>query len=938
MTVFLDVDDNSINAGDTVTWSLDQDVVSDPETDSIWMVDADNDAGIYAVPDWSGEQHYEWTEQFPGGGEYGRYILAFTSGGTAVEGSEGVTIHVAEQPPSEPPGEPPGGGGTPPGGGGTPPGGGGNPPPATPPPTTGIPAVDAILADISARLQQVADFVGGIAQQISDGLAAAIEGLVPSTLEVLAGTNTALAAFIGSFNQNLIKAPDYWALLTAQLRGAFEATDEPHVAFLRDVVVPAADEWLLRGGDDYAAVISDWLQQQSNDSSITDAIGALSGRLGQISSSGGWLAGTVTVALVQSILSGAVARAYINGIEQNSLREIQNTKLTPAEAASAVVQGAMDASAGQDEATYSGIDGDRFAALVAITGSPPGPQELFDLWNRGVISEDQVNLGLLQSRLKPEWVDAIKNLRVSQVSPSDLVRFLVREVFSESRGQLQLDADYPGQSADDEFLKIGISPELARNYWAAHWQLPSLTEAFEMFHRSIIGDSELDALMKAQDYSPAWRDSLKLLSFNPLTRVDIRRMHKSGVLTDDDLVAAYLNIGYSPQDADRMKTFTIALNTQEVNHNKLDVTSGMRQHLIGAYQNGVLAREEAGGALGDLGYDQPHIDALLTEADYTITASRFNKVRASVGRLFIGGEWTEDHARASLSDWGATPGEIEFLISDWNIDREFKQLSAEHIKQRDLTKAEIEEAFRDEILSETDATGMLVHLGYDDSEVETLLNLQRFRLIKARMADGIAAIHDDFLAHNIERSGASNALDAIGVNTNRRDSLLGKWTRERDGRQAHLSLATLEEMVRREIITDDEVSSELTAQHYNDTQISRLLRLWGSREQERKDKIESDIAAHIRHLSTQDVVREYKASVLDRDTAARDLAELKYEQDSIDALLTLTPRDLSAQQISSALKAGVIDRGLARDRLRNLGYTDGDAKILLDTAQGVHNA
>ncbi|GAJ20203.1 unnamed protein product, partial [marine sediment metagenome] len=61
-----------------------------------------------------------------------------------------------------------------------------------------------------------------------------------------------------------------------------------------------------------------------------------------------------------------------------------------------------------------------------------------------------------------------------------------REVFEpELREKYQLDKFLP-----PEFLewaaKVGITGEVAKNYWASHWVLPSLTAIQELWRKKIL--------------------------------------------------------------------------------------------------------------------------------------------------------------------------------------------------------------------------------------------------------------------------------------------------------------------------------------------------------------------------------------------------------------------------------------------------------------------
>ena len=116
-------------------------------------------------------------------------------------------------------------------------------------------------------------------------------------------------------------------------------------------------------------------------------------------------------------------------------------------------------------------------------------------------------------------------------TPADLIRFAVREVYSDATAKrFGLFEGIPPKFLE-ESSKVGLSEDSAKLFWAAHWELPSLSQGYEMFHRRIIDRDTLLQLMTAQDVMPFWRDKLMQKSYHPLTRVDVRRMYGFGVLS-----------------------------------------------------------------------------------------------------------------------------------------------------------------------------------------------------------------------------------------------------------------------------------------------------------------------------------------------------------------------------------------------------------------------
>jgi hypothetical protein len=186
-----------------------------------------------------------------------------------------------------------------------------------------------------------------------------------------------------------------------------------------------------------------------------------------------------------------------------------NIPVPPEALAGLVARGLLDVDVAQKEALKSGIDTTPFAQLVTGALHAPETAEMLDLWRRGVVGEGDVEEAFHENGIRARWRGPLKALRHYLVPPSDLVRMGVREVFNPAlRAELDLDAEYPGgitEPAD----QVGISEANMRNYWAAHWELPSYTQGAQMLFRGKIGPQKFRDLLKALDYSPTWRGPLE---------------------------------------------------------------------------------------------------------------------------------------------------------------------------------------------------------------------------------------------------------------------------------------------------------------------------------------------------------------------------------------------------------------------------------------------
>ena len=226
----------------------------------------------------------------------------------------------------------------------------------------------------------------------------------------------------------------------------------------------------------------------------------------------------------------------------------------------------------------------------------------------------QGNVNDVEDRLQKigihsDYFDVYKELAYPIPPIADLITMAVREAFSPAIaarfGQYE---DYPPDFGNWAQRK-GLTEEWSKAYWAAHWSLPSAQQGFEMLHRGVIGESDLNMLLRALDVMPFWRDKLIQIAYRPLTRVDVRRMYKEGVLNTAEVYKAYLDQGYSEKNAERMTEFTVKQTlSAQAKFTSTDIIKAFTQRMI--------TRGEATGLLSDIGIRSENIGQIVNYAEY----------------------------------------------------------------------------------------------------------------------------------------------------------------------------------------------------------------------------------------------------------------------------------------------------------------------------------
>lgn len=343
-------------------------------------------------------------------------------------------------------------------------------------------------------------------------------------------------------------------------------------------------------------------------------------------------------------------------------------------------------------------------SLIKIYEKPIPIAELVSWWLRGLITDEQMEERFFSQGITAENTDLIKQAAFFIPPVGDLVTMAVREAFSPeiaaTFGQYE---DFPPDFARHA-AKQGVSDEWAKAYWAAHWGLPSPNQGFDMFQRRIISREELEKLMKAQDIMPFWRDKMIQLAYNPLTRVDVRRMHLLGILDEEAVYNSYLDIGYSPDNAKALTEFTVIYNEEVADLGAArDIA---RDQIMQLYTQHIIGRNDAKSLLINLKYAEADAELLLTlqdvktDSDFRKAQIELIKAKAKAGTL------TFEQAQEQLSALNITPLELTNALAD--ITNAKSQLTT----LPSLT--DLRAMYKNHLLSDDEFKRWLAALGYNE--------------------------------------------------------------------------------------------------------------------------------------------------------------------------------------------------------------------------------
>ena len=237
-----------------------------------------------------------------------------------------------------------------------------------------------------------------------------------------------------------------------------------------------------------------------------------------------------------------------------------------------------------------------YSKNIEVNRSKFSPLTLLDMKRRDLISSGEYEQEFRRLGYMGD-ADSSQFEIVSEFIPpiQDLVRFMVRDTFDDTViKSLKLDDEFPKKwlgQAPVWGKYQGITDDVAKQYWMAHWQIPSSGQLYDIYHRNRVehppGEDKFDIdklkeTLKINDNLPSMIPYLIQASEHLLTRVDIRRAYRLGVLKPDQVRDNYRMRGYSDKNAETMVKYA--------NSDKDEFLLGRRE--VKLFRDGLLSEAE----------------------------------------------------------------------------------------------------------------------------------------------------------------------------------------------------------------------------------------------------------------------------------------------------------------------------------------------------------
>lgn len=676
---------------------------------------------------------------------------------------------------------------------------------------------------------------------------------------------------------------------------------------------------------------------------------------------------------VQSALSSAISNA-VAPITYAINRSGPNLNADPQVWANGVAAGYANMGTGQGVAHDMGLGGGNFQLMVDLAANVPDASVLWELVNRGIISEAEAETWLHRAAVPAALRGQVMQLRRQLLSPSEAALAVLRGVIGHDQGAAI--AAHNGIHGDDFGIMVANTGEPL-----------GLMQLLEAFRRGIISEEQTRRGIRQSRVRNEWADTAIALRYEPMSTADAADAALRGHLSEEaarhiaqlnglrpqDWDAYWANQGAPPSDLQLLELWRHGHITEQ------QVDTGLRQgrlrntwipavknlryeplstaDAIDAWLRGHTTKEHATTIIKENGLLPRDIDLAFGNAGSPLALMQLleayrrgiislDRLKTGIRQSRIRNEWV-DTAVALRHSPASTAEAIEASVQGQLPIAEARRVAeANGLDPKDfgwlqrtagapLSRTELEQLFNRGLISEEVVRQGLRESRLKDKYVKDALALH-VRLPESRQV--ITALTDGV----ITRKAATKLLGDMGYSHEVVTMLIATGEVHSTGPHRQLMTGEVSKLYADRIISRKQATKLLEQLHYTAESAGLILQVADYSLQ--RKILDSGIAA---------VKAHYLAGRIDKVTAAADLHALNLPPSASAAYLKVWaidklahPRQLTPAQIVKAAKLGLFTpeaeagtpRGqadnerIAAERLVQLGYSEADAQLLLQGA------
>lgn len=342
-----------------------------------------------------------------------------------------------------------------------------------------------------------------------------------------------------------------------------------------------------------------------------------------------------------------------------------------------------------------GVPADDADLMFKLAGLPPGPEQMIELWRRGMTTEDRVRQSLVEGHIKLDYVDDVLKLKTVPLSASVAANALIRQRVSKDKAVAI--AEQNGLTEEDFLL------------WSDMIGRPIADgQALQLARRGEFTYQQFEESVARSDVRTEYAPELwKLRTVLP-NLFQLRALVTQGAITDQRAVEIASDLGYAPDIAHGI--VQAAKNPKKQRTKDLAATQ-----IDSLYESGLESRKWATDALVGLGYDPDEAEWHLELLDARRLLAALQSNLNLIHREYVNHKIDEHTATMDLDQIGVAPDVRNLLLETWTNERKANVAR--------LTNAQIGSALKYAGMPRGDAISRWMQNGYSEDDANWLADI-----------------------------------------------------------------------------------------------------------------------------------------------------------------------------------------------------------------------
>lgn len=413
-------------------------------------------------------------------------------------------------------------------------------------------------------------------------------------------------------------------------------------------------------------------------------------------------------------------------------------------AAQAQAAGILTQGGAETTAAEWGITPNSYQIMYQLAQSVPGAPLLYDLRNRGKISDADLHYWLTRAALPPSLIDSIADLRIQLLSPADAALAVLR-------GNMTLDDGLAAAAAN------GVSADVFNVLIGNTGEPLALEEMLLLFRWGKMDRPTLERGIKQSRVRDEWIPFAEMLGIVPPSGAEVIDAVIRGQISDAEARDRWHVAGGDPSWYESAKTSAARPpapgQLAEMAHRGIIPWTGTGPNVI-SFQQGIYE--------GDT--KDKWEPALAAAAVY-------HPPPREISTLVKEGGMTQDEAEKLWAEAGLPPDLIHIY---WQASH-YTRTSAIH----ELAQGEIIQLYTDRAITRKEALSMLESVNWTPTDATWLLDIADLKVERTFLEKAINKIYSLYIGWKIDKTAATKALADLEVPATQAAQLTTLWDLER---------------------------------------------------------------------------------------------------------------------------------------------------------------